>query len=386
MLDCSANSPTKKEQRCVVIVGAGASVPLHVPAHAHLLDRLNRSPSAEESERGYMREADTYLEENPEFKNNLRKIQKQLTRPWKKKPNLETILTVIRVVESIDISKIKILEPLGLPYFGDIIKLINSFPEEFFDPYNIKEFEKQLYIFLKNVVYGNKGVLESYTKVKNPWSAFFNYCDGFKQVTWCSFNWDCLLESSFYRVHCDKHETMQLPNDIEPVTGSSPIEPSKRHKLLKLHGGINLWYDKGQTQIVHLLPGRPVNDQWNNYNENAYPIILEPSAFKYDNHVFKRIESHWKEFECVLNSANVIIIIGYSMPDFDEKARKILETAATENSSAAIIVFDPDSRVHRKYKKIFRSCRKVKKAKTRYGRSTEESIRSELTTLYDPAQ
>jgi len=382
------------DKRCVVILGAGASVPFNVPIHKHLLALLNPDPSTEglNNSKKHLKEALEYLEENCIFKGKLEKIREELPHPPQDKPNLETIMTVIRVLESMDIPKMRILKPLDLPHFGEIIKFIDLFPKKFFHTSNNEKFKKYLYIFLKKVVYDDKRTLGL-----NPWHVFFDYCDEFEQVTWCSFNWDCILENSFYR---RRRETMKLPDGIIYPGDFSNTPVSEKHKLLKLHGGINLWKEDDQDEIIQLIPGPGkgkssdqdyyVDTQWKAYEKNAeingHPVILEPSAFKYTDPVFQRIEAQWEEFERELNMANAIIIIGYSLPDFDEKAQTALKSAAEKNQEAAIIVFDPDRQVYCKYKKVFCKGQTVKKAENPYGGDNKESIKSELTQLYDPAQ
>lgn len=416
------------DKRCVVILGAGASVPppFHVPVHDQLLDLLHPNPCIVDlaKENSYLENANLHLNrtETKNFRCSIENLLEQLTRLLRKTPNLEAILTVVRVLESIDISKIKtassVLEPINFPHFGEIIKLIAPFPESFFHENmakrekSIEKFKKDLYIFLKKVVYDNKQTVFSKDGARkpNPWSAFFEYCDEFDQVTWCSFNWDCLLENSYYRIHCDGKETMKLPDSIVLPEGfeeqliSKNHKFSDTHKLLKLHGGVNLWKppspDQMTHKITHLIPGPGKNSSsdWNGYLENrwknyegngesnGYPVILEPSAFKYGDPNFEQLVGQWKEFECELNKANVIIIIGYSMPDFDEKAKSALVSAAENNREAAIIVFDPNRQVYCKYKKVFCKGQTVKKAENPYGSDDKEAIKSELTELYDPTQ
>lgn len=382
MIDASPDSKTNK--RCVVILGAGASRPFHVPAHDQLLDLLD--PATPRTR--HLADAIKYLDdENRLFKRDLKEIQKRLTQPGKK-PNLETIFTVVRVLEAIDIPKIKILETFDLPHFREIIDLTNILLchrgsthdfmksiefsgsiEEFKGSIeelkgSIEEFKKYLYIFLKKVVYSNKS-----TRNSEHWDPFFDYCDGFEQVTWCSFNWDCILENSFYH-HNGNKEPMRLPNGtiFQNSLSKGPSEKtSDKHTLLKLHGGINLWHEDNQNEIIYLLPKSRnhgdwegfVDDRWDVYEigekSNGYPIILEPSAFKYEDCIYEQIKPHWDIFTQEMKKAHLIIIIGYSYPQTDSEMPDSPLKCALENVSenAAIVIIDPAKAVLDRYERVF---------------------------------
>ncbi|MBU0609515.1 MAG: SIR2 family protein [Armatimonadetes bacterium] len=106
-------------------------------------------------------------------------------------------------------------------------------------------------------------------------------------------------------------------------------------KLLKMHGSLN-WYrpDPARPEIVLAPP--PYDPQritiippmWNK------PII--------DDDLFLRV---WRQARAALGSANVVVVVGYSLPATDLMAQSLLRTKSTSPNVArlnTLVVVNPD--------------------------------------------
>jgi len=325
------------DKRCVVILGAGASKPFGVPLASELLPKMLANSS------------------DQTFKNALAKLRQKFNRPAEGDPDLEEILTIIKILE----------------FAKDIPELTRKRINLDLDI--DEDFEKNLYLSLKKLIYDDVG-----TRGFEFLHGFFRYCeDNFSSTTWCSFNWDCILEASFY----DFGESTISPHSS--IKAPDGFNFSDKHSLLKLHGGVNLWRHKGESKLLYLVPGKHLSDYWKNFKQSkdyGFPAILEPSGFKYQSRFFdKNLEPQWNQFKCELKMADAIIIIGYSLPDLDPMAKEYLESV---NECAKVIVFDIDDAKHEKYKKIFGEDRVA--YNDTYGNSSKATIIGILTNWYNP--
>lgn len=328
------------DKRCVVILGAGASRPFGVPLASELLDKMLHSSG------------------DRIFREKIKELKNRFNDP---PANLEEVLTIIRIRE----------------FAGEIPKPIRGRVNLNFDiPDN---FEKNLYVSLKELVYRDKRTKDYKSAGSHPWHGIFRYCDRFATTTWGNFNWDSLLTSSFYH-WSNKKRSMRMHRNIQGV----PSRQEENHYLLKLHGGINLWWHESNLKFE--LPGK-LEKRWTDFRNDdpssGIPAILEPSGFKYqDSEIYNLLKPQWDDFKCELKKASAIIIIGYSLPDLDPEAKKCLE-AATSNVEK-VIVFDPCDSVYRKYKNIFGE-RKVSHKKKDYGNISDRDMENNLLNWYDPA-
>ena len=101
--------------------------------------------------------------------------------------------------------------------------------------------------------------------------------------------------------------------------------------------------------------------KWNEYEENDeikdYPVLLEPSYYKYDDQVFKHLKVQWDSFLNNLLEADTILIIGYSLPGGDSEARSMISIAFQENQKAKWAVVDPRDNICKKYERLFGAVR-----------------------------
>jgi len=305
MIDASSTSKTNK--RCVVILGAGASVPYGVPATKDLF---------------FCTEARAYLEKESNFKEQIDMFKENFK--IKNPENPEELLTY--AVES--------------GFKGD--------------PDGLKKFRKHFYIMLKRSIYDGKS-----TNIPNPpLDAFFEYCHSFRHTTWCNFNWDGILESAYY-YYTKKRHNMSIVLNVENYWPEGTL--SEKNHLLKLHGGINWRRDESKIDFLRTdkrVKLGTVNYFWENYEkgetENWHPAILEPSAYKYESlkdpedprapktpkdPIYKQIMPQWKRFADEMKEAHLIIAIGYSYPETDSNMPE--SPLENINGDAKIVIIDP---------------------------------------------
>ena len=101
-----------------------------------------------------------------------------------------------------------------------------------------ERFRRSLYVLIKKAVYDGKNTQGRHL---NPVIKFGS--DHFDQVTWASFNWDCLFEASFYYSSGPNSLARHNPNVV--INLLNWRHSASCHTFLKLHGGINWWYEGG---------------------------------------------------------------------------------------------------------------------------------------------
>lgn len=305
--------------RSVIILGAGASAPFGVPTLCHLFqDKHSR----------------LYLLKNPSFKEILNKVF------WNPRGldidsshlglTLEEILTVIRDYEK---------------------HTFNAAPN--ISITNVANFRKHLYALSKHAVFDGKSSTGMHL---NPLLTFTK--TKFEHTTWGSFNWDCLFEASFY--YHSSNNPMCRGNPTVAVSLHNWRYKHNSSLFLKLHGGINWWFENDVLNYLPYGPGGELDAHWTSYERNkveGHPVLLEPSFYKYDDPVYNLLKPQWDRFVKELLLANVIIIIGYSLPEADPESRRALTIAFQGNPSAKFIVFDNNEWVRKRYERLYGTIR-----------------------------
>jgi NAD-dependent SIR2 family protein deacetylase len=161
-----------------------------------------------------------------------------------------------------------------------------------------------------------------------------------------TFNWDLLVDNLI---------TLQRPSGPNygtdalvprgPRVLNRPGEPFPM--LLKLHGSFN-WMECSRCRgcSAHLLLGKVVAAHYSGQptmcescNEPTEPIIIPPTLLKrYESRV---IESIWRKAHAALKDASEIMIIGYSLPPTDFKAKWLfMESRANALPLRSLSIFD----------------------------------------------
>jgi hypothetical protein len=306
----------------VVILGAGASAGFGVPTLRQLFKDA---------------EARKYLAKNVSIRETLEKIA-WLPRGLTLEQShlgltVEEILTLVRDSERQD---------YGLPEILTRAERV--------------EFQKGLYLLIKRAIYDGKS---SEKGCLNPLLQFMR--KRASHVTWASFNWDCLFESSFYYSSAAPYEQRVNPELAIPVSGWDRVQTSK-HVFLKLHGGINWWYDEGKVRYLPFGRSDQLNEHWTAYETTGVsgePVILEPSYYKYSGAIYELLRPQWLTFASALAKADLVFVVGYSLPEPDAEARSAITLGFQANPGARWIVLDPADSVRRRYQQILGTSRLI---------------------------
>lgn len=214
-----------------------------------------------------------------------------------------------------------------------------------------KDFSRRLYTLIYKAVFEGKSTRREHL---NPLIAKCR--SKLTRVTWASFNWDCVFESSFWYSsggpgpYGGRHN----PTTVIPLKDWRNGEAS--HEYLKLHGSINWWVVDGEPTYLSFGGGGPLSRKWAEFAQGGatpdFPIILEPSAYKYQDEVYKFLEPQWRIFFERLCEADCVIVVGYSLPEADNQARSKILTSFQANAKSRWLVIDPSPEVCRRFHRL----------------------------------
>lgn len=210
------------------------------------------------------------------------------------------------------------------------------------------DFKKRLYILIHDAVFTSKS---SNARHLNPLLSAFKH--SFDRVTWVSFNWDCIFESSFY------YWSAAPPNRHNPhliVDLADWQNGPNRHEYLKLHGSINWWMVGNRLTYMPWGRGGTLAAKWTEYAQDRtqdYPVILEPSAYKYRAPLYESLRPQWDVFLRRLCEAECVLVVGYSLPDADFQATSKMLTAFQVNGGSKWGVIDPNPHTRQRYERLF---------------------------------
>jgi hypothetical protein len=215
----------------------------------------------------------------------------------------------------------------------------------------IESFRRGLYVAIEKAVFEGKSSKGMHL---NP---LINVCSRrFDHITWASFNWDCVFESSFWYLQGPAGRGRRV-NPRLAVEIANWRQGTAQHLLLKLHGAINWWTVDGVLTYFPWTGGEsgPLQQKWHEYERNAtkdLPVLLEPSFYKYQDERYGRLKKQWGEFSDRLSKAKCVLIVGYSLPESDTYARSMIHTAYRTNAKCSWLLVDPSKKVFRQYKKL----------------------------------
>lgn len=298
----------------VVILGAGASAPFGVPT----LLRVFKDPFAR-----------LHLKKHPWLHQQMQELF------WTPRGHrldtsdlglsVEEVLTIVRDYEN---------QAYGVP---PIL------------PDQTEKFKRSLYVLIKKAIYDFKN---SSGKYLNPLIQFMRENAGF--VTWATFNWDCIFEASFYYSSGDKPYNRTNPRVV--VDLQNWINTSGKHLFLKLHGGVNWWYENDTLKYLTFGKQRDLDNRWSQYElgkAQGHPVILEPSYYKYQDPIYEHLREQWDTFVQKLLGADLVVIVGYSLPEADLEARRALTIGFQSNTKGKFIVVDHAKWVCDRYERLF---------------------------------
>ena len=151
--------------------------------------------------------------------------------------------------------------------------------------------------------------LEKYQKFFAKLEEFYQYCN----YSFVTFNYDLILEVGLNSIPVKYNYCLKRINQEEI-------------SLLKLHGSLN-WYQIGENILTKNLPVDEDNlirdsskEEYLNIgssllSESKIPLIIPPTLNKYKYH--QQLKSVWERAATILSEAELVFIIGYSMPETD---------------------------------------------------------------------
>jgi hypothetical protein len=301
--------------KLVVILGAGASADFGVPTLSQLFKD------------SYARQ---YLQQDPWLADCLNKLF------WEPRGHsLETSDQSLTVEEMLTVFRDWELET----------NIKSALPAD-----ELARFRKSLYVLIYRALFVGKSTRREYL---NP---LIELADKyFDQTTWATFNWDCIFESSFWYAS-GPWGLGTRRNPSLSVKIKNWNQGGSKHRLLKLHGGINWWIVNGELTYLRFSGSGALAEKWQSYRANPTadrPVILEPSFYKYQDAVYSWVEPQWSTFLERLIEADYILIVGYSLPTADAQARSKLMTAFQANPNNLWGVVDPNKSSCERYARLF---------------------------------
>ncbi len=229
----------------------------------------------------------------------------------------------------------------------EMLTILRDWKREKPDAADLKEFDdmlRRLYVLIYHAVYVSKS---SSAKHLNGLIDALNR--NFSEITWASFNWDCIFEASYWYV---KGANPHLIFNLDGWRNS----PSPKNEYLKLHGSVNWWLINGRPSYLRWASNSELSDKWKELEEgrtNDSPIILEPSAYKYEAAHYRDIlKPQWDRFYTRLCEADCVLALGYSLPDNDPEARCKILTAFQINQNCRWAIVDPGAETKAKYVRL----------------------------------
>jgi hypothetical protein len=215
-------------------------------------------------------------------------------------------------------------------------------------------FKRSLYVLIKKAIYHGKNSRGRYL---NTLIQFMR--ERARNVTWASFNWDCIFEASYYYSGGNYAQERSNPRVVVNLQNwYDPGIPS--HTFLKLHGGVNWWY---QNNAILYLPfgSQPDLDEcWRRYERGEVegnPVLLEPSYYKYQDPMYEHLRIQWNKFVQRLRTADLVLVVGYSLPEADLQARTALTIGFQSNERSKFLVVDLEQLVCSRYERLFGNVR-----------------------------
>lgn len=219
---------------------------------------------------------------------------------------------------------------------------------------DLARFRKEIYVLIYKALFEGKSTKSAHLNKLLDFARV-----QFDQVTWASFNWDCIFESSFWYSSGDWGPPGQT-NRRNPrlvVNLKNWNNGGSKHIYLKLHGGINWWYDNKSLCYCRFSGSGDLASKWATYASEAvptsHPVILEPSYYKYTDSLYDLLKPQWEHFLKSLIEADYVLVIGYSLPSADSQARCKMLTAFQANLTNSWAVIDPSTEVVKHYRRLF---------------------------------
>jgi hypothetical protein len=214
---------------------------------------------------------------------------------------------------------------------------------------DVDDIRRRLYVLIYHAVYLNKSSNSAHLN-----GLIETLGCSFTEITWASFNWDCIFESSYwYNSGPPRPGFRSNPHLVICLDGWR--DGSMKNTYLKLHGSVNWWLVDGKPTYLKWASSGDLANKWRQLEEGRTadrPIILEPSAYKYDPVYSEILKPQWEEFSKRLGGTNCVLVLGYSLPENDPPARCNILTSFQVNQGCRWAVVDPSAEARGKYERL----------------------------------
>ncbi len=241
---------------------------------------------------------------------------------------------------------------------------------------DIDDIRRRLYVLIYHAVYLNKSSNKAHLN-----GLIDTLKRSFSQITWASFNWDCNFESSYW-YNSGPPQSGQRSNPHLVIRLDGWRDGSVKNTYLKLHGSVNWWLVEGRPTYLRWASYGDLADKWKQLEEGKTedrPIILEPSAYKYEDPIYNEVlKPQWEEFSKRLGEADCVLVLGYSLPENDPPARRKVLTSFQVNQGCCWAVVDPGAEARAKYERLLGSQRFVTfdQSLAGFGVNLEDNLRT----------
>lgn len=204
-------------------------------------------------------------------------------------------------------------------------------------------------------------ILEAQVKVTGtaePPSWLLRLCETWhrERATVISFNYDTLVEHAVCEAHTasDQIYAGQL-YDVPIIPAAARLGGAYQRpnaasfSLLKLHGSLNWWYSGFDSPPGDAVYGTDLAAPWGEPGDvdeirkavaDKTRLVVPPTSGKdrfYNNTVLRH---QWRQARRKLIDADRIVLMGYSLPDFDIPARLLVSTAQ-QGCTVEVVDRDP---------------------------------------------
>lgn len=265
------------------------------------------------------------------------------------------------------------------PTIEEMLTIIRDWQKEDTDApdlRNVDDIRRRLYVLIYHAVYLNKSSNKAHLN-----GLIDTLRRSFSEITWASFNWDCIFESSYWYNSGTLHTgTRSNPHLVIHLDGWR--DGFRKNTYLKLHGSVNWWRVNGSPTYLKWASDGDLAAKWKELEEGRTadrPIILEPSAYKYEDPIYSEIlEPQWEEFSRRLVEADCVLVLGYSVPDNDPHARCKLLMSFQVNQNCRWAVVDPGAEAILKYERLLGLQRLVtfEQSVAGFGVNLEDNLRT----------
>jgi hypothetical protein len=192
-----------------------------------------------------------------------------------------------------------------------------------------------------------------------------------KKVTVITFNYDTLVEKAYTQVvqplslrQADHSEVygISVPDIRSRTSSAFGREARETFRYLKLHGSVNWCYSGAPTFYGETIYDLQIQSGWNEWGaepeddlERKAPekvhLVVPPTTTKSALFNNELVRNQWRLARTVVEGADAIYCLGYSLPETDQMVRYLLGTLP---AGKLIVPVDTSASVGRRYSRLLK--------------------------------